>query len=93
MAKLKYIKVDTEGYDLFVLKSLDSIIDEFRPFVRAEVFVESSLENRNQLFSFFADKNYYIYKVTDERNLMGRKLSDKDLMKWAHFDIFCVPAN
>jgi FkbM family methyltransferase len=44
LPKIRYIKMDTEGYDLFVLKSIVGVIDEFHPYIRAEVYEHTTLE-------------------------------------------------
>ena len=46
--RLRFIKVDAEGYDLTVLESMASLIDRTRPFIRAEVFKLTTAEQRTR---------------------------------------------
>lgn len=90
LARLKFIKVDTEGFDLQVLKSLEEIIVQYRPFIKAEVYTKLTQSQREQLLNFLFAHNYDIYKVT-EQDMQGPKLSIEDTMKWRTYDIFCKP--
>ena len=88
---LRYIKTDTEGNDLGVLESISNIIEEYRPFIKAEVFKLTGETYREQMYSFFSDRKYKIFKINDESDYRGEELKKTDMMKWEHFDIFCVP--
>lgn len=91
LPKLKLIKIDTEGFDLSVIKSLADIIDEFRPYVKTEIFKHTSPQYRQEMFSFFDSRSYGIYLGEDITNLKGEKLSAESMTNWRHFDIFCIP--
>jgi FkbM family methyltransferase len=89
LQRLRFIKVDAEGYDLYVLQGIADIIDEFRPYVKAEVFKKSDEAYRRQLFEFFLSRGYELRRVAKEPCLPGEVLSLADLMVRPHFDIFC----
>lgn len=91
LEKLKFVKIDVEGYDLSVIKSISDIIEEFSPFVETEVYKNTTLEYRKEMYEFFNSKGYSIYKVNADNHLKGFKIVEKDLMKWKHYDIFCIP--
>jgi FkbM family methyltransferase len=93
LARLRFIKVDTEGYDLFVLKSLLRIIEDFRPHVRAEVYQHTSADYRRELFDLFATRGYAVHRVNSESDLAGPRLEAGALMEAPHYDIFCIPAS
>lgn len=94
LPKLKYIKIDAEGFDLEVVKSLKPIIDSYRPFLLVEVFKHTSSSYRDDLYHFFKDREYTLYRADSHKNLRGTALNDRTCMqKWKHFDIFCVPTN
>lgn len=90
-ARLRYVKVDAEGYDLAVLESMAGLIERTRPFIRAEVFKLTSPGQRRRLFAFFADRGYVIHQLADEANYLGPVLTAADVTRWPHFDIFCRP--
>jgi FkbM family methyltransferase len=91
LPRLRLVKVDTEGFDLYVLQSILDIIREFRPYVKAEVFKNTSTAYRKELFSLFLDNNYSIYHIEDEPIGRGVLLGLKDVDSWRQFDILCVP--
>ncbi len=93
LPRLKFIKVDVEGYDLYVLKSLADIVAEFKPYIKAEVFKWTSAEYRRELYDFFASKGYAVYKTNSNSDLLGERIYRDDMVKWKQFDIFCVPEN
>lgn len=91
LKRLKLIKVDAEGYDLYILQSLLEIIDEYRPMVKAEVFRKTSMQYRLDLFDLFDSRNYDVYKLKAEPLVCGDKLDRGSMTKSAHFDILCYP--
>ncbi len=92
ISRLKYIKTDAEGADLFVLRQLAGIIDEFRPFVRSEIYRHTSSEDRTELFNFFLSRNYRVFEFEGLDNYKGRELSLSDVSQESHYDIFAVPS-
>jgi FkbM family methyltransferase len=89
--RVRYIKVDAEGYDLAVLRSMSGLIDRVRPLVRAEVYRHTSLPQREALLDFFAARNYEVCRIVDETNYQGERLTPSVLMRWRHFDLFAMP--
>jgi len=91
LKKLKYIKIDAEGYDFYILKSLESIIDLHKPLIKAEIFKHTSTQYREDIYNFFSSKNYTIYKVENEENYTGAQLcSIEEMSIERHFDIYCT---
>jgi FkbM family methyltransferase len=88
---LRYVKVDAEGYDLAVLESMAALIERQRPFVRAEVFKLTTRAQRERLFAFLEGRGYTIRHIESDANYRGETLTRADVMRWAHFDIFCTP--
>ena len=62
--KISFIKVDTEGNDLSVLKTVESIIAAYKPSVVAEVFPTLTKQERDDIFHFFSEKGYTIYDLS-----------------------------
>ncbi len=90
--KLKYVKTDAEGGDLYVLQSIAGLIDEFRPFIRSEVYKHTTAEQRRDLFQFFLERGYSVYEYEEAGpTLKGKALSLEDVQQAAHYDIFAVP--
>lgn len=91
LPRWKYLKVDTEGYDLFVLRTLRELLRRHRPFVQTEVYKHTSREYRRDLFEFLADLGYRVHRVEREDERRGETLTAERMSDWKHFDIFCVP--
>ena len=91
LPKLKFIKIDAEGYDLHVIRSIADLIEEFRPYVKAEVFKGTSPAYRRELVSFFLERSYVPHRVAVEPCLAGEVLGPDDMMQWDHYDILCLP--
>jgi FkbM family methyltransferase len=92
--RLKFIKVDAEGFDLYVLQSIKDIIQLHKPFIKAEVFKKTDTQYRHKLYSFLTQLDYRIYRITGEPLKHDKQaLKQEDMNLWKHFDIFCVPGS
>jgi FkbM family methyltransferase len=91
LENLRFIKVDAEGFDLYVLKSLLDIIDEHRPTIKAEVFKKTSMEYRLELLDMFESRNYAVHEIIREPLEAGQRLTQEDLSKNSTYDIICIP--
>ncbi len=91
LPELSFIKVDAEGYDIQILKTLSSVIAEHKPFIKAEVYKHTNPIQREELYRFFAKHHYVIHRTQGESRVRRQVLGESDLMKWRHFDIFCTP--
>lgn len=92
LPKLKFIKTDAEGFDLYILQSLEEIIKTYKPFVKSEVFKKTSLEYRQKMLKFFKDKGYKVYVINHDGDYMGFELNESNLFQKQHYDIFCLPS-
>ncbi len=92
LPKLKFVKVDTEGFDLYVLRSLESTLKKNMPIIKAEVFKSTSSSYREELLSFCEQLGYIVYKTVNEPLDAGEQLTKKNVGKpGEHYDILCVP--
>ncbi len=93
LPKLRYLKVDAEGFDLTILKSLDALLGEQRPFVQAEVYRHLPAAQRFELYDFFGSRGYAVHRAGGGGGvpLRGPRLG-RDEMATGHFDIFCDPS-
>ncbi|MDP1844679.1 MAG: FkbM family methyltransferase [Sediminibacterium sp.] len=76
LPKISLIKVDTEGNDLNVLKTLNQVIADFKPNIIAEVFPSLTKEERDDLFNFLHNHGYTVYDVShlDLTTAVNKKL-------------------
>lgn len=93
ISKLSFIKTDTEGHDLIILKSIDSLIRKTRPVILAECFKRASKEEREEIYTMFMRLNYQIYHA--DIYMEGREnipLTVDDFYSMGHFDFLALPA-
>jgi FkbM family methyltransferase len=93
LSRLKYIKTDCEGYDLSVLTSIEPLLREFRPYLKVEVYKHSKLEYRRDLLAFLRGLGYRPHRVENDSHFRGPVVLPTDVMRWSHYDLFCVPVN
>jgi FkbM family methyltransferase len=92
VARIRYIKIDTEGYEPVVLQSLANLISQCKPFLKVEVYGKLNDLQRRSLFRAIAGYGYVIHKIAGDGSYFGEILVEQDLSKWRHFDIFCAPS-
>lgn len=88
---LRFLKIDAEGFDLYVLRALDQIIDQFKPVIKTEIFKKTSSSYRRDMISFFNDKQYTTFKIDKEPVGKGMQIDFKHIDDWPHYDIICFP--
>jgi len=91
LLRLKVIKVDAEGYDLYVLRSILGIVDEYRPIIKAEVYKKTTRQYREDLFDLFDSRGYEVCKLAAEPFVRGETLDRESVAAPGHFDILCFP--
>ncbi len=89
--KIRYIKMDTEGYESVVLESLAGLISLCKPYLKVEVYRKLDDGHRRALYQAIAGHGYEIRKVVNEGDYFGEIISEKDMNQWRHFDVFCAP--
>jgi FkbM family methyltransferase len=92
IARIRYIKMDTEGYESVVLESLAELISERQPYLRVEVYRKLDEARRRVLYRSIAAHGYVVRKIANEGDYFGEILAARDMNKWPHFDVFCSPA-
>ncbi len=89
--RLSFIKVDAEGYDLYILQSLTSLFGKARPIVKAEIFKKTDQAYRESMFDFFNDKNYQVFRITEEPVGKPEPITRDEMNSFPHFDILATP--
>jgi FkbM family methyltransferase len=92
--RLRFIKVDAEGFDLAVLETLEELIRRQRPFLQVEVFtLRKSLPGyRRKLYDFLVGHGYELHRIEGGERFLGEAVTPDNLMTWKHYDMFCIPA-
>lgn len=91
--RLRYVKVDAEGFDLAVLETLEPLLRSRTPVVQAEVFTlrKSSLDYRRELLGFLERLGYRVHKYEAEGDLVGVPVTEENLAVWSSFDVLALP--
>ncbi len=92
LTKLSFVKIDTEGYDKEIIKSIKNILVEFSPFVVSECFFKSSPADRFEHFEVLNSIGYSLFYFSDfELNTeIVPILTKEDMLKWKHFNFYAV---
>jgi FkbM family methyltransferase len=92
LARIRYIKIDAEGYDPDIVRSLRELVVANRPYLRTEIYKHLPAEARRAYFRELRELGYELHKFEGEKHYCGPRLEESMLMDWEHFDIFAVPA-
>ena len=92
LPKISCIKIDTEGYDKEIIKSIRQLIGKYKPVIIAECFSNASRSEREELFNSVAVNGYELFYFGDF--IMGTEthsLTISDMTKWKHFNFYALP--
>jgi len=90
LARLRYVKIDTEGYDRAVVASMRDLLALRRPYLKSEIYKHLPADERRAYFRDLRNLGYRLFKC-EEDEYRGQQLDDRDIERWRHFDIFGVP--
>lgn len=83
LPKLSLIKTDTEGWDYFVLKTLEPVIAKYRPTIIAEIFHDIDTATREGIFNLLHQYGYTILNAGQfhtEELVTTREIKNKEDM-------------
>lgn len=89
--RLRFVKVDAEGYDRHVVASMRGLLQRTRPFLQVEVNKHNSRAQRIELIELLLDLGYRIERVLSDTELHGDEVTAANVMSWKHYDVFCTP--
>ena len=90
LARLRYIKIDTEGFDRQVAASLREGLVTRRPYLKTEIYRHLPRAEREGYYDDLRDLGYRLFKCNEEQ-YRGQPLARRDMSGWPHFDVFAVP--
>jgi FkbM family methyltransferase len=90
--RVRYIKIDTEGFDRAVASSMRNVLLEQRPYLKKEMYKHTPESERRGYYRDLRELGYTLYKVeSEEEDYRARPIAEGDVMKWSHYDVFAVP--
>ena len=90
IARVRYVKIDTEGFDRSVAHTLAELLRTARPYVKSEIYRHMPDEERTGYYDDLRALGYRIFKC-EEPVARGQELARGDMSRWPHFDILAVP--
>lgn len=93
LPKLKLVKIDTEGYDKEIIKSISEILKVYKPVVISECFGKSEIHDRHEHFKLLHDLGYSLFYFSDfdhEAEIIPIQTMEA-MMNWKHFDFYAIP--
>jgi len=91
LAKVRFVKIDTEGFDRAVARTLTDLLRESRPYLKTEIYKHMPAAERAGYFDDLRTLRYRLFKCEDA-GYRGEPLEHADdLSRWRHFDVFAIP--
>ena len=96
LPRLSLIKVDAEGYDKEIIKTLSHTISTYRPKILSECNQFLTRAEREELYDVMTMFNYTLYKIEEDDTTAFTSVNDQpllktDMMKHRHFDVLAMP--
>lgn len=92
LGNLSLIKVDTEGWDKEIIKSIADVITAYKPVIIAECFIKLSKAEKEELYDTIHNKEYDLFYFEDfVEDTRVEKLSRETMNKSDTFNLYAVP--
>jgi FkbM family methyltransferase len=65
LQKLSLIKIDAEGLDYFILRTLMPILEKYHPTIIMEIHEDLSIQTRNDIYSLLRQFDYSLLNISD----------------------------
>lgn len=88
--RIRYIKIDTEGYDLYVLRSIADLLARVKPYLQAEVMKGTPANYRRELHDLLKSLGYQVFHSTNCQH-STEEIGREEMLEHENFDVFCVP--
>lgn len=89
--RLGLIKIDAEGYDKEILKTIPDILNKYKPKLMIECYKKLTSEERNELFDIVSNHGYELYFLENfEENGRKIKIERKNMTYKKHFEILAI---
>lgn len=89
--RLQLVKVDAEGYDKEILKTIPDILDRYRPNLIFECYKRLNTQERHDLFDVVKSHGYRLYYLESFEEYSTKvEIKRSDMTSREHFDILAV---
>ncbi len=89
--RLQLLKIDAEGYDKEILKTLPTLLTEYKPVIMAECYKKLNQAERYELYDVLSGYGYTLYYL-ENFEIDGQKkiITKADMMLYKHFEILAI---
>ena len=90
--KLSLVKIDTEGYDKEIIRSISNLLIKYKPVVITECLGKNSLEDKYEQFELLNSLGYSLYYFSDfvgDAEIVPIKKKE-EMANWKHFDLYAI---
>ena len=91
LPKVRFIKIDTEGFDRAVAQTLADVLRDARPYLKTEIYKHMPASDREGYFDDLRRLGYRLFKCGDVEYRGEPIERAADLSRWRHFDVFAIP--
>ena len=91
LTRVRFVKIDTEGFDRTVTQTLAPLLRTSRPYLKTEIYKHMPADERAAYFDDLRALGYSCFKCGDVEYQGEPLLHRSDLSKGRHFDVFAVP--
>ena len=92
LSRLSLIKIDAEGHDVEIIKSIASLFHDHKPALVGEFFQKYDLPQREVLFNLVSEMDYnlfYFYDFPDQREVF--RITPENLDRPEIFNFYALP--
>ena len=91
LKKLSFIKIDTEGYDKEIIKTIPELIQLYKPVIITECFGPSTDKEKQELYKILTDYGYELFHLQDFLGSKEEKIGANQMIGKKTFDILALP--
>ena len=91
LPKVRFVKIDTEGFDRAVARTLTDLLATSRPYLKTEIYKHMPADERQGYFGDLRQLGYRLFKCGDVEYRGEPILDAKEMSSWKHFDVFAIP--
>lgn len=92
LPKWQLLKVDAEGYDKEIIKSLSGILKKYKPSLLVECYKRLTIDERNDLYDVITQLGYDLYYIDGfEKNAERELLDAASMLDRKHFEMLAIP--
>jgi FkbM family methyltransferase len=91
--QLSLLKVDAEGYDKEILKTIPRILEEYQPVILVECYKRLNEEERIDLYQTITSLGYQLFKIASfKRDTAYLPLTENKMNDERHFEMLAIPS-